>query len=117
MNNYMCVGRLVSDPEVKKLDNGKEVCNITLAVSRSYKNENGDYDVDFIDCHLWNNIASSTKEYCKKGDMIGVKGSLETEIYEKDDGSKRKSTYVAVDRVTFLQTAKEKSNDVEPDME
>ena len=88
MNNSICVGRLVRDPEVKKLDSGKEVSNITIAVPRSYKNAEGEYETDFIDCELWGNIANTTSEYCKVGDMSGVKGRLETNIYENDKGDK-----------------------------
>lgn len=66
MNNYFCVGRLVNEPEVKELEDGKKVTNITIAVPRSYKNADGEYETDFIDCTIWNNVAQSTSEYCKK---------------------------------------------------
>ena len=78
LNQTVIVGRLVSKPETKELEEGKKVANLTLAVPRSYKNENGEYDTDFIDCTLWNGIAESTAEYCNKGDLIGVKGRLES---------------------------------------
>lgn len=115
LNNYVCVGRLVSDPELKELENGKKVTNITLAVPRSYKNAEGVYETDFVDCTLWNNIAQSTTEYCKKGDMIGVKGRIESNIYEKEDGSKQKTMTVVADKITFLSSTKEKTE--EPEME
>ena len=66
VNNYFCVGRLVNEPEVKELEDGKKVTNITIAVPRSYKNADGEYETDFIDCTIWNNVAQSTSEYCKK---------------------------------------------------
>ena len=50
LNQTVIVGRLVSKPETKELEEGKKVANLTLAVPRSYKNENGEYDTDFIDC-------------------------------------------------------------------
>ena len=53
MNNYMCVGRLVSDPEVKELENSKKVTNITIAIPRSYKNSDGEYETDFVDCTIF----------------------------------------------------------------
>ena len=114
MNNSICVGRLVRDPEVKKLDSGKEVSNITIAVPRSYKNAEGEYETDFIDCELW---ANTTSEYCKVGDMIGVKGRLETNIFENDKGDKIKKTVLVADRITFLSSAKEKEVQAEPEME
>ena len=117
MNNSICVGRLVRDPEVKKLDSGKEVSNITIAVPRSYKNAEGEYETDFIDCELWGNIANTTSEYCKVGDMIGVNGRLETNIFENDKGDKIKKTVLVADRITFLSSAKEKEVQAEPEME
>ena len=81
LNQMVLVGRLVSDPEVKTLEDGKSVSNITLAIPRSYKNENGEYETDFIDCTLWKGVAENTAEYCRKGDVIGVKGRLQSNTY------------------------------------
>ncbi len=114
MNNFICAGRIVADPEVKTLDDGKTVSNITVAVPRSYKNSEGVYETDFIDCTLWGNTANTTAEYCKKGDVIGVKGRLETKTYEDQDGKKVKKMEVIADRITFLATnTKSKDNDQE----
>ena len=77
LNQVVIVGRLVEKPIVEENENGKKVCNITLAVPRSYKNAEGIYDTDFIKCVLWNGIAENTAEYCNKGDVIGVKGRLQ----------------------------------------
>ncbi len=112
----MCVGRLVGDPEVKDLENGKKVTNITIAIPRSYKNADGEYDTDFVDCTIWNGVAEKTSEYCKKGDMIGVKGRIETSIYEKENGEKAKRTSVVAEKVSFL-TSKIKDNDNEPELD
>ena len=76
------------ESELQQLDNEKEVANVTLAVQRAYKNEEGIYEADFIDCTLWNAIAKNTVEYCKKGDIVGVKGRLQSDSYEKEDGTK-----------------------------
>lgn len=66
LNNLVIVGRLVSDTQINETENGKKVSIITLAVPRNYKNSNGEYDTDFLDFTLWNNIAENTVEYCKK---------------------------------------------------
>lgn len=63
LNQVVLVGRLTKEPEVTELENGKKVTNIVLAVPRSYKNEDGEYDTDFIDCVLWESIAVNTSEY------------------------------------------------------
>ena len=104
LNQTVLVGRITKDPEVKELESGKSVTNLTLAIPRSYKNENGEYDTDFVDCTLWNSIAQNVCEYCHKGDIVGVKGRIQTENYEVD-GDKRKHTTIVAEKVTFLAQA------------
>ena len=105
LNQAVLVGRLTSDLELQE-KNGKQLVTLTLAVPRSYKNEEGNYDTDFIDVVLWNAIASNTVEYCRKGDMLGIKGRIQTSTYELDDGSKRKVTEIIAEKVTFLSSNK-----------
>lgn len=107
LNQVVLVGRIVSNPELKETSNDRKVSNITLAVPRTYKNKEGEYEVDYVDCELWQGIAENTCEYCHKGDLIGVKGKIEVDNYEVD-GEKRKFTKVLAEKVTFLSTAKEK---------
>ena len=105
LNQLVVIGRLTKDPELRQTENGKNVTNITLAVPRSYKNSNGEYETDFIDCVLWSGVAESTSEYCKKGDLIGVKGRVQTRVYEKDE-IKKFATEVVAEKVTFLSSKK-----------
>lgn len=107
LNNIVLVGRLVSDPKIKKIENDKKVCNIILAIPRSYKNQDGEYETDFIDCVLWHGIAENTAEYCKKGDLIGVKGRLQSREIEKENGTKNKIMEVIAEKITFLSSKKE----------
>ena len=109
LNQTVLVGRLVKDPELSETENGKKVSKITLAVPRSYKNINGEYDTDFIECVLWSGIAESTVEYCQKGDLIGVKGRIQTNCVEKEDGRKYYTDVIA-EKVTFLSTKKDKGD-------
>lgn len=113
LNQAIIVGRLVKEPELKELEDGKKVSNITLAVPRSYKNAEGEYDTDFLDCTLWGSVAENTAEYCRKGDMIGVKGSFQSDSYEVDGETKYKTNIVA-EKVTFLSS---KSKDNEDELE
>ena len=105
MNQVVLVGRLTADPEVVDTENKKKKTVVTLAVSRNYKNSDGVYETDFIRCILWNAIAASTSEYCHKGDVVGVKGRLQTSSYEKD-GEKKYSVDVIAEKVTFLSSKK-----------
>ena len=100
LNNIYLVGRLVSDPELKETENNKKVSKITLAVPRSYKNEDGIYETDFIPARLFNGIATQTLEYCKKGDLIGIKGRLQMSD----------TLEVIAEKVTFLSTNKDLIN-------
>ena len=112
LNHVVLVGRLVRTPELLLTESGKKLSLITLAVSRNFKNQNGEYDTDFLDCTLWTNVAENTAEYCKTGDVIGVKGRLQTRLMENEDGIKYKKVEVVAERVTFLSSAKgSKNND------
>lgn len=105
VNSVILVGRLVQNPELYVTENGKKKSVITLAVPRNYKNIDGEYDTDFLDCVLWTGIAESTHEYCKTGDVIGVKGRLQTRMVEKEDGTKQKRVEMIADKVTFLASS------------
>lgn len=74
---------------------------LTIAINRSFKNKEGIYETDFIDCHLFDNVAESTKYYCKNGDMIGIKGRLQVND---------KKMILVADRVTFLASKKDNDN-------
>jgi|SRR5574344_991045 len=104
LNQVVIVGRLVKSPEVVKTESGKHVANITLAVNRSYKDENGEYQTDFINCVLWEGIAENTAEYVKKGDLLGIKGHLQSHIYQKDEKTSVYVIEVIAEKVTFLSS-------------
>lgn len=105
-NLVYLIGRLTEDPVVTKLEDGQETCPFVLAVQRSYKNADGIYEADFIRCVLWNAIAAHTAEYCKKGDLVGIKGRLQNRSYEVDN-EKKYISEVIVDKVSFLASKKE----------
>jgi single-strand DNA-binding protein len=102
LNQIVLVGRLVSDPEIKETENGNKVSYITLAVPRSYKNSDGIYETDFIPCLLYKGIAENAVEYCKKGDVIGVKGRIQTKQEEN-----KNIIEIVAEGVTFLSSRKE----------
>lgn len=103
LNQTVIVGRLVREPELFETEKGKKVTNITLAVPRSFKNINGEYDTDYIPCVLWTAVAESTVEYCAKGDLIGVKGRIQSRTYEKNE-EKKYVIEVIAEKVTFLSS-------------
>ncbi len=118
VNQIVLVGRIARAPETKITENGKKYATLTLAVPRNYKNVNGEYDTDFLDCTLWSSVAESTSEYCSTGDMIGVKGRVQTRIVELPDGAKRRKTEIIAEKVTFLTSNPNRKNqEVEDDSE
>ena len=110
LNQVVLVGRLVRDPEVKETKNGNSISRVTLAIPRSYKNVDGEYETDFIPCKLWQGIAENTVTYCKVGDLIGIKGRLETDSYEKEEKMYYVMNLVA-EKVTFLSSGTKKKTD------
>ena len=81
MNNYvMLIGRMTRTPEVQDSIDGKKYCIVTIAITRSYKNDEGVYETDYIPVRLEGTIATNTAEYCKQGDLVGVKGTLRQTI-------------------------------------
>ena len=119
LNQIILVGRLTRDITVNKSENGIKVATISIAVPRSFKNTEGLYDTDFIDCVAFDNIAENTSEYCSKGDIVGVKGRIQTRMIEKEekgeDGKKIKKEEkvteiiceknAAIPRFCFMETA------------
>lgn len=91
LNQTFLVGR------IKEIGSNEDdgVASITLAVPRSYKNANGEYDVDSIPCLLFKVVSQPVTEYCKVGDLIGVKGRLQM----KDNFMQ-----LVAEKVSFLQS-------------
>ena len=105
LNQVVLVGRLVKDPELVETETNKKMSRVTLAIPRSFKNMDGEYETDFINCIMWDAIAKSAVEYCNKGDIVGIKGRIQSSVVEKDDGKKYYVDVIA-ERVTFLSSKK-----------
>lgn len=106
MNNYNVIGRLVKDVEIKESENKKKYAYLTIAVSRTYKNAEGEYDTDFIDMIVWNELAERVSTYCHKGDLIGTTGRIETRMVTVEDHNE-KVTSLVCEKVSFLSTKKD----------
>ena len=111
LNQAVLVGRIVQEPQLNETNNGTKVSNITLAVPRSYKNHNGEYDTDFISCVLWKGVAERTTKYCKKGDLVGVRGRITTRTIEDGNDNYHNYTEVIADKVTFLSSNRKEADE------
>lgn len=102
INQVTLVGRLTKDPELKMTLDGIAVTNVTLAVNRQYRNQNGVYDADFVQCQLWRKTAENTAQYCRKGSVVGITGRIQTRNYENSEGRRIYVTEVVAESVQFL---------------
>lgn len=99
MNMFTIVGRINNDIKIEKNENGVSTMILEVNVTRSYKNTEGIYEADIIEVKLWNGIANNTQEYCRKGDLVGIKGRIQ------QTGDK---TELIAEKLTFLSSSKER---------
>ena len=103
----MLIGRLTKDTELRYTKSNIPCCQFSIAVSRNYKNEQGDYETDYFNIICWHRQAETCAEYLKKGDRVGIEGKLQSRNYEDKEGNKRVAIEVVADNIDFLQTRKE----------
>lgn len=102
INQVILVGRLTRDPELKTTSDGRAYMNVTVAVTRHYRNAEGELDSDFVQCILWRKTAENTALYCQKGSVVGVIGRIQTRSYENQEGKRVYVTEVVAENVQFL---------------
>ena len=103
INRVVLVGRLTRDPELKYTTNNIANLRFTVAVNRSFSNQNGERQADFIGCVAWRAQAENMARFLKKGSLIGVEGRIETGSFQGQDGQMRYTTDVVADSVQFLE--------------
>jgi len=113
MNNVQLIGRLTRDIDLRKTPQGDSVGRFTLAVDRNYKNKQGEYDADFINCTIWRGAADILARYAQKGTKIAVDGNIRTGSYENQQGQRVYTTEVYVNNFYFVESRSQR-NDQEP---
>ncbi len=111
LNQVVLVGRLVRDPEVRESESKKKVSYITVAIPRSFKDDNGEYQTDFLIVVLFDLVAENTCEYCKKGSIVGIKGRLQSSVVEKEGEETKYSTDIIAEKVTFLSSGRKEDEE------
>ncbi len=105
MNVVCLMGRLTADPEVRQTPNGISVCSFSVAVNRRYSGANGERQADFINCVAWRQTAEFIGRYFRKGNMIGLNGSIQTRTYQdKDTGKNRTAFEVVINNAYFAES-------------
>ena len=116
MNKVCLIGRITKDPELRYTSSNIPSVRFTLAVNRTFSNQNGEREADFITVVVWRNQAENVKKYVGKGSLIAVEGRIQTGSYEKD-GQRVYTTEVVADNVQFLESkgqSQNRSDDVSP---
>jgi single-strand DNA-binding protein len=109
MNKLLLVGRLTKETELKVTPNGAFATSNTIAVNRNFKNNNGEYEADFINIVAWRNTAEFLCKYANKGSLVGLEGRLQTRNYQNNEGQKVYVTEMLVEQVELLGAKKEEN--------
>lgn len=110
MNVLFITGNLTKDPELHSTQDGKTVCNFSVAVNRRQKNSNGQSEADFFRVAVWGNQAESCQKYLAKGRKVAVTGSVSVHTYTGNDGTTKAQMEVMANNVEFLGKAEEGQN-------
>ncbi len=101
-NKIILIGRLTKDPELSYTGNGNAICKYGLAVNRSYKNSQGQYDCDFFDITTWRKLGEISAKYLKKGKLVMVEGEMQSRKYVTQEGAPRTAWEVSVKDMKML---------------
>lgn len=103
-NKVQLIGHVGQEPEIKNLDGGKKVANITLATNEVYYRDNGD-KVEQTEWHkvvAWGKTAEVIEKYVSKGKEIAIEGKLTHRSYDDKNGEKRYITEVVANEILLL---------------
>ena len=114
MNRIIITGRLTKDVEIRTTPNGKSMVQITLAVQKPMKNQQGEYESIFLPIVAWGKTAELVGNSCQKGHRLLVEGWLNIRSYEDRNGTKHWVTEVIADRVEFLERKEQKFGEEVP---
>lgn len=109
INNTVLVGRLTKDVELRYTQSNVAVATFTLAVNRTFKNENGDREADFINCVMWRQQAENLASWAKKGALIGVTGRIQIRSYDNQQGQRVYVTEVVAEQFQLLESRNSQS--------
>lgn len=102
-NQVILMGNLTRDPELRTTPNGQSVCSFSLALNRSYKGADGNWQeaTDFVDVVAWGPLGERVNQYVTRGRPVLVSGRLQSRSWEQE-GQKRSKVEVVANDVTFL---------------
>ena len=110
MNKTQLIGNLVSDVEFKQSASGTGVARLRLAVRRNFKNQQNEYDSDFINCVAFGKTAEMLSQYFSKGSKIAVDGRIQTGSYDNKQGQRIYTTDIVIENFYFIESRKQSNN-------
>ena len=111
MNKVVLIGRLCNNPEIRYVgEKNSAITSFLIAVNRNFKNPEGNYDADFIECNLWGRRAEVFCQYMSKGSLVGISGSLRLDKFTDKSGNDIEKLKVHVDEFTFIPSDTRKYN-------
>lgn len=103
INNVTLIGRLTRDAELRYTPSNIATAQFNIACNRNFKNTNGEYDADFINCVMWREQAERFCNWTKKGMLVGITGRIQTRSYEGNDGKRVYVTEVVAENFQVLE--------------
>lgn len=104
INNVILVGRLTKDPELRYSSSNIPMVYFTVAVNRTFADQNGQRQADFISCVAFRKQAENMARYLAKGSLIGVEGRIQTRNYQGKDGNMVYVTEIVANTIQFLES-------------
>lgn len=106
-NRFVGIGRLTRDVELKFTPTGVAVASFSIAINRTFKNQQGEYETDFINVVAFKKLAENVANYTQKGSLVAVEGRIQTRSYENKQGQRVYVTEIIADSVQFLESKKQ----------
>ena len=103
INNVTLIGRLTRNPKLQYTNGNIATAQFNIACNRNFKNSNGEYDADFINCVMWRDQAERFCEWTRKGMLVGITGRIQTRSYEGNDGKRVYVTEVVAENFQVLE--------------
>lgn len=102
LNQVVLVGSVKEMPVLKETGNGLKFANLQVEVTRGFKNAEGNYDSDNIQCTMWRGVAETCIDLCEVGSIVGIKGRIKTNTYTNEEGTTYTNYEVIAEKISFL---------------
>lgn len=116
MNQIMIIGNCTRDIELKELQGGQKLANMTLAVNRRFKDKQGNRETDFFSVTLWGKTAELAAQYLSKGSKCLVRGEMQIRKYTDKDGNQKISPEINGEEIEFLSQPQKQAESFSPNV-